>query len=29
MVAGQRIHVGFGHAGVTVTVTAEGDNFQI
>jgi hypothetical protein len=29
MVAGQRIHVGFGHAGVTLTVTAEGGSFQI
>ena len=29
MVAGQRIQVGFGHAGRTVTVTAVGDRFQI
>jgi hypothetical protein len=29
MVAGQRIQVGFGHAGLTVTVTAAGDSFQI
>jgi hypothetical protein len=29
MVAGQRIHVGFGHAGLIVTVTAVGNSFQI
>jgi hypothetical protein len=29
MVAGQRISVGIGQAGLTVTVTAVGDNFQI
>ncbi len=29
MVAGQRIQVGIGHAGETVTVPAEGDRFQI
>jgi hypothetical protein len=29
MVAGQRIQVGFGHAGPTVTVTTAGDSFQV
>jgi hypothetical protein len=29
MVAGQRIQVGIGHAGETVTVTANGDRFQV
>lgn len=29
MVAGQRIGVGIGNAGQTVTVTAEGDRFQV
>jgi hypothetical protein len=29
VVAGQRIQVGAGHAGLTVTVTAVGDRFQI
>jgi hypothetical protein len=29
MVAGQRIQVGFGHAGLTVTVTADDDRFQV
>jgi hypothetical protein len=29
MVAGQRINVGIGHAGATVTVTAIGDSFPI
>ena len=29
MVAGQRIQVGAGHAGLTVTITAVGDSFQI
>jgi hypothetical protein len=29
MVAGQRIQVGFGHAGITVTVAAAGDRFQV
>jgi hypothetical protein len=29
MVAGQRIQVGFAHAGLTVTVTAAGDRFQV
>jgi hypothetical protein len=29
MVAGQRITVGIGHAGLTVTVTSVGDSFQI
>ena len=29
MVAGQRIQVGIGHAGLTVTVTAVGDSFQV
>jgi hypothetical protein len=29
MVAGQRIHVGFGHAGLTVTVTAVGEYFDV
>ena len=29
MVAGQRIGVGIGHAGETVSITAEGDRFQV
>ena len=29
MVAGQRIQVGFGHAGETVTVASVGGSFQI
>jgi hypothetical protein len=29
MVAGQRIQAGFGHAGLTVTVAARGDTFQV
>jgi hypothetical protein len=29
MVAGQRIHVGFGHSGLTVTVATVGDQFHI
>ena len=29
MVAGQRINVGIGHAGETVTVTADGDRFHV
>jgi hypothetical protein len=29
MVAGQRIHVGYGHAGLTVTIAVIGDRFHV